>query len=98
MDKTDPKDAFVIADFARVGKITTAPWNGAQYIALQRLTRCRLHLMENISREKSYILSNIFLKFSELAVLDKKENPFSNTFGATSLSCFNRFYVYRRAC
>lgn len=91
MDKTDPKDAFVIADFARVGKITTAPWNGAQYIALQRLTRCRLHLMENISREKSYILSNIFLKFSELAVLDKKENPFSDTFGATSLAVLTDF-------
>lgn len=91
MDKTDPKDAFVIADFARVGKITTAPWNDGQYIALQRLTRCRLHLMENISREKSYILSNIFLKFSELAVLDKKENPFSNTFGATSLAVLTEF-------
>lgn len=91
MDKTDPKDAFVIADFARVGKITTAPWNGAQYIALQRLTRCRLHLMENISREKSYILSNIFLKFSELAVLDKSENPFSNTFGATSLAVLTEY-------
>ncbi|OCA98105.1 IS110 family transposase [Clostridium beijerinckii] len=91
MDKTDPKDAFVIADFARVGKITTAPWNGAQYIALQRLTRCRLHLMENISREKSYILSNIFLKFSELAVLDKSENPFSNTFGATSVAVLTEY-------
>ncbi|NOW24294.1 transposase [Clostridium butyricum] len=84
MDKTDPKDAFVIADFARVGKITTSPWSGAEYIALQRLTRCRLHIIENISREKSYILSNIFLKFSELAVLDKNETPFSNIFGATS--------------
>lgn len=91
IDKTDPKDAFVIADFARVGKITTAPWNGDQYIALQRLTRCRLHLMENISREKSYILSNIFLKFSELAVLDKSENPFSNTFGATSLAVLTEY-------
>lgn len=91
MDKTDPKDAFVIADFARVGKITTAPWNGAQYIALQRLTRCRLHLMENISREKSYILSNIFLKFSELAVLEKKDHPFSDKFGATSIAVLTEF-------
>ncbi len=91
IDKTDPDDAFAIADFARVGKITTAPWSGAQYIALQRLTRCRLHLMENISREKSYILSNIFLKFSELAVLDKAENPFSNTFGASSLATLTDF-------
>ena len=91
IDKTDPKDAFVISDFARVGKITTAPWSGGQYIALQRLTRCRLHLIENISREKSYIISNIFLKFSELAVLEKAENPFSNTFGASSLATLTDF-------
>lgn len=91
MDKTDPLDALAIADFARVGKITTQPWKGAQYIALQRLTRCRLHIIENISREKSYILSNIFLKFSELAVLDKKDHPFSNTFGASSLATLTDF-------
>lgn len=91
IDKTDPKDAFVIADFARVGKITSAPWKGGEYIELQRLTRCRLHLIENISREKSYILSNIFLKFSELAVLDRNENPFSNTFGASSLAVLTEF-------
>lgn len=91
MDKTDPLDALAIADFARVGKITTKPWKGAQYIALQRLTRCRLHLIENVSREKSYILSNIFLKFSELAVLEKKEHPFSNTFGASSVAVLTEF-------
>ncbi|HHX63252.1 MAG TPA: IS110 family transposase [Epulopiscium sp.] len=91
MDKTDPLDALAIADFARVGKITTTPWKGNQYIALQRLTRCRLHIIENISREKSYILSNIFLKFSELAVLDKKDLPFSNTFGASSMATLTDF-------
>ena len=91
MDKTDPLDALAIADFARVGKIKSSPWKGGQYIALQRLTRCRLHIMENISREKSYILSNIFLKFSELAVLGKKDNPFSNTFGATATATLTDF-------
>lgn len=91
IDKTDPKDAFVIADFARVGKITSAPWKGSQYIALQRLTRCRLHIMDNITREKTYILSNIFLKFSELAVLNKNEQPFSNTFGASSLAVLTEY-------
>lgn len=91
MDKTDPKDAFVIADFARVGKITSAPWKGNQYIALQRLTRCRLHIMENIAREKSYILSNIFLKFSELAALDKSEQPFADKFSASSIGILTEF-------
>lgn len=91
MDKTDPLDALVLADFARVGKIKSSPWNGAKYIAIQRLTRLRLHLVENVNREKLYMLSNIFLKFSELAVLDKNEHPFSNTFGATSTAVLTEF-------
>jgi transposase len=91
IDKTDPLDALAICDYARVGKIKEAPWRGGQYIALQRLTRCRLHLIKNISREKSYILSNIFLKFSELAVRKKDEKPFSDTFGATALAVLTDF-------
>lgn len=86
IDKTDPLDALAIADFARVGKIKSSPWSGSKYIALRRLTRLRLHLVENINREKLYMLSNVFLKFSELAVLDKSEHPLSNTFRATSTS------------
>ena len=29
MAKTDPPDAFLIADFARVGRISRAPWRGS---------------------------------------------------------------------
>ena len=53
MDKTDPKDAFLLADFARVGRINTQPWRGSQFLALQRL-RHRLHIVEATSREKGY--------------------------------------------
>jgi len=35
---TDPIAAFMIADFARVGRIKTEPWRGPQFLALQRLT------------------------------------------------------------
>jgi transposase len=91
MDKTDPLDAFVIADFARCGRITSSPWRGAQFLALQRLTRHRLHLVECITREKAYMVSNIYLKFSELAVLDKGDKPFSNTYGATSAAVLTDF-------
>lgn len=73
MDKTDPLDTFIIADFARCGRITSEPWRGAQFLALQRLTRHRLHLIECVTREKTYMVSNIYLKFSELAVQDKEE-------------------------
>jgi len=84
LGKTDPIDAYVIADFARVGRITTEPWKGPQYLALQRLTRHRLHLVECITREKSYMVSNIFLKFSELAVLKDDDHPFSSNYTATA--------------
>lgn len=91
IDKTDDLDAFVIADFARVGRIETQPWRGSQYLALQRLSRHRLHLVESITREKTYMVSNIYLKFSELAVLDKSSRPFSNTYGVTSAAVLTEF-------
>lgn len=91
MDKTDPLDAYVIADFARVGRITSEPWRGAQFLALQRLSRHRLHLIESMTREKTYMVSNIYLKFSELAVLDKEDRPFSNNYGSTSAAVLTEF-------
>lgn len=91
MDKTDPLDAYIIADFARCGRITSEPWRGAQFLALQRLTRHRLHLIECVTREKTYMVSNIYLKFSELAVLDKEQRPFSNTYGVTSAAVLTDF-------
>jgi len=84
MDKTDPKDAFLLADFARVGRINTQPWRGSQFLALQRLTRHRLHIVEAMSREKSYMVSNIFLKFSELSVLKEDQHPFTSNYTATA--------------
>ena len=37
------------------------------------------------------MVSNIYLKFSELAVLDKGDKPFSNTYGATSAAVLTDF-------
>lgn len=91
LSKNDYIDAFVIADFARVGRITTKPWRGCQYLALQRLTRHRLHLVKALTREKTYMLSNIFLKFSEFTMLDTEEQPFSNEFGATVSAVLTEF-------
>lgn len=84
LDKNDGIDSFVIADFARVGRISIQPWRGAQYLALQRLTRHRLHITACIAREKTYMLNNIFLKFSEFALLDNEQHPFSDKYGATA--------------
>ena len=47
--KNDGIDSYVIADFARVGRIAIKPWRGSQYLALQRLTRHRMHITESVS-------------------------------------------------
>ena len=92
MDKTDPMDAFLIADFARVGRTKKCEsWRGGQYLALKRLTRHRLHLAECITREKTYMVSNLYLKFSELQLLEGDEQPFSNIYGATASAVLTEF-------
>lgn len=90
VEKTDPTDAFIIADFVRVGRTNSlSPFKGSQILALQRLTRQRKHLADQISKEKCYVSSNIFLKFSALTNTDDK--PFSNTFGKSSSSILTEF-------
>jgi len=89
--KSDPEDAYAIADFARCDKIKSEPWRGSQYLAIQRLTRHRLHLIEAVAREKNYMLSNIYLKFSELAVIDDARQPFSDKYGATASAILTDF-------
>lgn len=84
LGKNDGLDSFIVADFVRVGRIQIEPWRGAQYLALQRLTRQRRHIAEAIAREKNYVLNNIFLKFSEFALLSGEESPVSDKFGATA--------------
>ena len=97
LNKTDLLDTFVISDFARVGRIESDPWKGSQFLAVQRLTRHRLHLVEALTREKTYMVSHMFLKFSELSILLKEEQPFCETsilliFKLLCLTSINAFY------
>lgn len=80
-DKTDPDDAFVIADRLRFGRLPT-PYKKEQqnYLPLQRLTRFRFHMVDQLVREKSYFLLHLYLKLSSFTRL----KPFSNTFGSAS--------------
>lgn len=82
LPKTDRLDAWVIADHLRFGRLPHEMKDSVQYEALQRLTRTRFHLMQNISREKTFFLNQVFLKFSGI----RQDNPFSDTFGTTSLA------------
>lgn len=82
LPKTDNVDAFVIADRLRIGRLPESAQTDFRYIALQRLTRHRFHIVNCIVREKNYYLSNLFLKCSGLCQID----VFSNNFGATATS------------
>ena len=72
MDKTDPLDAYVIADFARCGKITSKPWRGSQFLALQYLTRHRLHLYVSLSLS---LFSLIYKNFTFLICIQTCSLP-----------------------
>jgi len=51
--------------------------------------------VKQVSREKAYVLNNIFLKFSQLTVLDNNDDDhrFSNNFGATSKAILAEFFT-----
>lgn len=88
MDKTDPKDAFVLADIARVGRTDDlTPFKGSQRLALERLTRHRLHIAELLSTEKTYALNNVFLKFSEF------DSLFTDNFGKTAVDLLLEYHT-----
>jgi hypothetical protein len=87
LPKTDRMDAFVIADRLRMGRLPESNSVDFRYLALQRLTRHRFHIVENIVREKNYYLSNLFLKYSGLCQTD----VFSNNFGASAMAIVEEF-------
>lgn len=92
VEKEDGIDAYILADYARVGRTKSLyPFRGSQYLALQRLTRQRYHICKELIREKSYVLTNLYLSFSGLITLNKNELPFSDMFGATSSAIFEEF-------
>jgi len=82
LPKTDQIDAFVIADRLRIGRLPHSQSSDFRYLALQRLTRHRFHIVECIVREKNYYLAHLFLKCSGLCQC----GVFSNNFGAAATS------------
>lgn len=82
MDKTDPQDAFLIAERLRFGRLPDYPPPDPRYFPLQRLTRYRFHLVQTLVRTKAHTLTLLFLASSEY----KRLEPFKDPFGATSLA------------
>lgn len=88
LPKSDHADAFLIAERIRYGRQLPAPYQlDARYAPLQRLTRFRCHVVQNLAREKSYFLSFLFLTFSTYGQVD----PFGDPFGATSCAVLEEF-------
>ena len=90
--KTDPKDAFILADFARVGRCKElTPYRGSQRLALQRLTRHRKHIVDMLNKEKQYVISNIFIKFSEFNNKEHNCDTFLNCFTNTAVEVLLKY-------
>ena len=87
LPKNDHVDANTIAERLRFGRLPKSCPVDFRYLALQRLTRHRFHIVDNLVREKSYFLSNLFLKFSGLC----QEKVFSNNFGAVATELFHEY-------
>lgn len=86
-DKTDPDDAFAIADKLRFGRLPHPYQAHLKHLPLQRLTRYRVHIVNAIRRETQCFLMHLFLKYNRFG--DVK--PFSNTMGSTSIAIINDF-------
>jgi transposase len=87
-DKTDPNDAYAIAEYLRFREDTAEEYRAKlDHLPLQRLTRFRCHLVNQLVRERNYFLNQLFLKFSAFG----KGQPFSDTFGATATAVIEEF-------
>ena len=87
-DKTDPDDAYAIAEYLRFQAEHAEEYRAKlDHLPLQRLTRFRCHMVEQLVREKNYFINQLFLKFSAFG----KKEPFSDTFGATAAAIISEF-------
>jgi transposase len=85
--KTDPRDAFLIAERLRIGRLPAPFQLDVVYAPLQRLTRYRTHLSQTLAREKGYFLNFLFVQFSGFS----QEKPFNDTFGPTCQALLEQF-------
>jgi len=90
LDKSDPIDAYVIADRLRWGRDIQTPYRyDEKLLALRFLTRYRYHVVHQLASEKAYCTAILYLKASEYSNDDKQ--AFSNLFGAASRAVLQEF-------
>ncbi len=83
--KNDRVDAWYIAARLKSGLLPHPfTWN-EPLLALQKLTRARYHLIQNLVRESNVLMSNLYLKCSDYTLV------FKNKLSATSLAVMEEF-------
>jgi transposase len=88
LQKNDFVDAWAIAEYLRQGYFNSKPaYFDERFLSLQKLTRARYNVVQNLAREKNRYLNVLFTKFSEMAV----RPVFSNQTGATAISVIEDF-------
>ena len=85
--KNDRVDAWFIAAKLRAGHLPHPFTWSEPLMALQRLTRARFHLMRQLTRESNFLMTNLFLKFSDYTIT----GPFQNKLSASSLAVMETF-------
>ncbi|MGI6235605.1 MAG: IS110 family transposase [Christensenellales bacterium] len=83
--KNDRIDAWFITAKLRDGHLPHPFTWSEPMMALQRLTRARYHLMQNLVRESNFLMTNLYLKWSDYTLV------FENKLSATSLAVMEEF-------
>ncbi len=83
--KNDRVDAWFITAKLRDGHLPHPFTWSEPLMALQRLTRARYHLMQNLVRESNFLMTNLYLKWSDYTLV------FENKLSATSLAVMEEF-------
>ncbi|MEN1970708.1 IS110 family transposase, partial [Lentibacillus sp. N15] len=82
-DKTDRIDAFRIADFLRFGRYNKSVIKEEKYVALQRLTRSRYQVIQQLTECKQHFLENLYYKCNTLS-----NEVDTSVFGSTMMELF----------
>ena len=82
-DKTDPIDAFMIADYLRIQRFTNSPIKEEKYLALQRLTRARYQIVRHLVETKQHFIENLSYKLNTLKKELRDSNGSTSVFSAT---------------
>ena len=84
-DKTDENDAFFIAAFLRTERYSRSPLKEEQFMALQRLTRSRMQLVDMLVETKQHFIENLYYKCNTLSRELRDEKDLSTTIFSSSI-------------